>query len=127
MEPVRSGVGGGEVGEPRRKKQREGHAEEEDGRNLRHKRKQELKGCVGLTFMPSPTCPMPPFLRLKRPPGYNQELKSTFGCFVVVSAHSVAVAGARHADQCSSLLAGTSHNSHWLHCPTKITVRNAQL
>ena len=48
VEPVRSGVGGGEVGEPRRKKQREGHEEEEEGRNLRQnnllKRKQELKG-----------------------------------------------------------------------------------
>ena len=49
VEPVRSGVGGGEVGEPRRKKQREECIkEEEEGRNLRQnnllKRKQELKG-----------------------------------------------------------------------------------
>ena len=48
VEPVRSGVGGGEVGEPRRKKQRQGCKEEEEGRNLRQnnlkKRKQELKG-----------------------------------------------------------------------------------
>ena len=48
VEPVRSGVGGGEVGEPRRKKHRQGCKEEEKGRNLRQnnllKRKQELKG-----------------------------------------------------------------------------------
>ena len=48
MEPVRPGVGGGEVGEPRRKNQREVYKEEEEGRNLRQnnllKRKQELKG-----------------------------------------------------------------------------------
>ena len=48
VEPVRSGVGGGEVGEPRRKKPRQGCKEEEKGRNLRQnnllKRKQELKG-----------------------------------------------------------------------------------
>ena len=48
VEPVRSGVGGGEVGEPRRKKHRQGCKEEEEGRNLRQnnllKRKQELKG-----------------------------------------------------------------------------------
>ena len=48
VEPVRPGVGGGEVGEPRRKKQRQGCKEEEEARNLRQnnllKRKQELKG-----------------------------------------------------------------------------------